>query len=315
MTQLDSSSRCVVILSFLLGAWGCSSTPPTSLVIETIQRVPLQSIQVDGQPITYVETGHGAPVILIHGFGGSIWNWEHQQANLSSHYRVITLDLLGSGRSAKPDVDYSTARLVQFFQHFMDGLGISQATLIGNSMGAGLAMAVALEAPQRVNSLVLISGFPPNPRDSVSSAQYKRFLNHRPPLWLAKLGNWFAGKSATRTVLEEIVYNQELLTPAVIARSYHNRQTGNILPPLFSLMDHIDDWEQHYGNRLSEIQAPTLVLWGEKDRVFFPKVGKALYALLPNAKWELIPNAGHLLQWEAPEQVNSSTLSFLATHK
>ena len=100
-------------------------------------------------------------------------------------HRVIIPDLIGSGLSDKPEETYSPEHLVKFFLAFMDKLEIKHATLIGNSMGAGLAMAMALDHPDRVDRLILISGFPSQVEASVASPQYRRFLLHRPPLWLA----------------------------------------------------------------------------------------------------------------------------------
>ena len=98
----------------------CTTTQTSPELIESIQRLPLLKVQVDGEQIAYVDTGTGPPLILIHGFGGAIWNWEHQQSVLSAHYRVIALDLLGSGMSAKPELAYSPSRLITFFLHFLD---------------------------------------------------------------------------------------------------------------------------------------------------------------------------------------------------
>ena len=279
--------------------------------IESIQHIPLHTIQVDDDPITYVDTGSGEPLILLHGFGGSIWNWEHQQLHLAEHYRIITLDLLGSGQSAKPDIPYSTSRLVTFLLHFMDALDIDRATLIGNSMGAALAMAVALSAPDRVKALTLISGFPQSLKGSIHSPLYNRFLHHRPPLWLAKFANWFSGRWATKTVLHEILYDHSLLTSTIIERSFYNRTRDDMLTPLYSLIDHIDEWEERYGPRIHEIQHPTLILWGEEDNVFPHKIGEELARLLPHAQSHRIPKAGHLLQWEKPNEVNAYIMSFL----
>ncbi|MGB0910979.1 MAG: alpha/beta fold hydrolase [Nitrospirales bacterium] len=290
----------------------CATTHPPPPVIESIQRLPLQTIDVDGDEIAYLETGTGPPLILLHGFGGAIWNWEHQQLTLSSQYRVITLDLLGSGMSAKPHIPYSPSRLVTFFLHFMDALGIDKATLIGNSMGAGLAMATALTVPDRVTALVLISGFPQSLEDTIHSPLYKNFLTYRPPLWMAKLGSWFSGRATTRRVLQEILYDHSLLTSVIIERSYQNRSTQAILPSLYSLMEHMDEWEQQYGKRIHYIRHPTLLLWGEEDRVFPAKVGHNLQKLLPQAQWHLIPKGGHFLQWEKPKQINLLIQEFLA---
>jgi pimeloyl-ACP methyl ester carboxylesterase len=290
---------------------GCSSPTPLPSKIELIQRVPYQITTVNNHRMAYLDVGQGPPLILIHGFGGSMWNWEHQYSVLARTHRVIIPDLIGSGLSDKPKEVYTPERLVEFFLQFMDSLNIPQATLVGNSMGAGLAMAMALDYPERVTRLVLISGFPAQVENNIASRHYQRFLYHRPPLWLAKLGNWMAGRRTTEHILKEIVYNSELISPTVIDRSFHNRQRGDFLAPLYSLMDNIQSWEGQYGNRLQKISHQVLLLWGDHDRVFPLEVGEQVKNLLPHAEWHVIPEAGHLTQWEKPAIVNQFILSFL----
>ena len=291
---------------------GCSTPPPLPPFIEWVHRIPYHTIVVNQHTIAYSDVGTGTPVILIHGFGGSMWNWEFQQEALSAGHRVIIPDLLGSGLSDKPQGPYRPKDLVDFFLAFMEALHIPKAILVGNSMGAGMAMALALDYPERVERLVLISGFPSNLKDSVASPKYRQFLHHRPPLWLAKVGNWFAGRSTTERLLQEIIFRHELITPLVIERSFHNRQRGNLIEPLYALLDQVDDWEPQYGNRIQHINQPTLILWGEHDRVFPLSVGEQLTQLLPNATWQVIPDSGHLPQWEQPDAVNQAILGFLA---
>ena len=290
---------------------GCSSPTPLPSRIELIQRVPYQITTVDNHRMAYLDVGQGPPLILIHGFGGSMWNWEHQYTVLAHTHRVIVPDLLGSGLSDKPKEAYTPERLVEFFRQFMDSLNIPQATLVGNSMGAGLAMAMALDYPQRVTQLILISGFPAEVEHNIASRQYQRFLYHRPPLWLAKLGNWMAGRRTTEQILKEIVYNSEFISPTVVERSFHNRQRGDFLAPLYSLMDNIRSWEGQYGNRLQKISHRVLLLWGDHDRVFPLEVGEQVKNLLSHVEWHVINEAGHLVQWEKPAIVNQFILAFL----
>jgi pimeloyl-ACP methyl ester carboxylesterase len=290
---------------------GCSSHTPLPSGIELIQRVPYQITTVNKHRMAYLDVGQGPPLILIHGFGGSMWNWEYQYSVLARTHRVIIPDLLGSGLSDRPEDAYTPETLVEFFRQFMNSLNIPQATLVGNSMGAGLAMAMALDYPARVTRLVLISGFPAQVESSIASRQYQRFLYHRPPLWLAKFGNWMAGRRATEQLLKEIVYNPELISPTVIERSFHNRQRGGFLAPLYSLLDNIQNWEKHYGNRLQKISHQVLLLWGDHDRVFPLEVGERVKSQLPHVEWHVIPEAGHLAQWEQPAIVNQFILSFL----
>ena len=309
------SHRLFLCALSLTGIISCHSTPnPHPPLLETIHRSSPQFIEVDGNNIAYIEDGKGDPIVLIHGFGGSIWNWEHQYHGLSDSYHVIVLDILGSGMSDKPDIPYTPRRLVEFFKGFLDSLNVHRATLIGNSMGAGLAMAMALTVPDRVKSLVLISGFPPDPRASVASPHYQQFIDRRPPLWLAKFGNWISGRWATKTLLEEIIHDQTLITPLVVERSYQNRQRSDFLPPLYSLMDNIEQWNEEFGSRLHQIQQPTLIIWGAEDQVFPPSVGQELQHHLPHATLQVIPNAGHIPQWEQPSHVNTLISEFLSQY-
>jgi pimeloyl-ACP methyl ester carboxylesterase len=84
-----------------------------------------------------------------------------------------------------------------------------------------------------------------------------------------------------------------------------------LLTPLYSLLDHIDSWDERYGQRIANISHQTLLLWGDHDRVFPLDVGKQVKNLLPQAEWHIIPEAGHLPQWEQPQVVNPLILSFL----
>ena len=290
---------------------GCSSPKPLPSRIELIQRVPFQLTTIDNHRIAYLDVGQGPPLILIHGFGGSMWQWEYQYSVLAQTHRVIIPDLIGSGLSDKPEVAYNPAGLVDFFRQFMDILNVPQATLVGNSMGAGLAMAMALDHPERVQRLVLISGFPARLEHSIASPRYQRFLYHRPPLWLARFGNWMSGRKTTELLLKEMVYNPELISPTVIERSFRNRQRGGFLAPLYSLLDNIQSWEGQYGHRLQQITHQVLLLWGDHDRIFPLKVGEQVKNQLPHVEWHVIPKAGHIAQWEEPGIVNQFILSFL----
>lgn len=302
----------LIILSGYLMVGGCSTTPPLPPWVELVHRTPYQTITVNQQRIVYTERGTGPAVILLHGFGGAMWNWEYQYEALAESHRVLIPDLLGSGLSDKPPGPYTPKYLLDFFRDFMDALHIPRAVLIGNSMGAGLAMGMAIEYPERVESLILISGLPPNLKESVTSRTYRQFMYHRPPLWLAKLGNRVAGRSTTEQLLQEIIFRQELITPLVIERSFQNRRRGGLLEPLYALLDNIDDWESQYGRRINEISQRALVLWGEHDRVFPLKVGEGLKNALPNATWQIVSDSGHLPQWEQPEIVNKAIHHFLS---
>ncbi len=278
---------------------------------DSIQRAPVRSVLVDGHQIAYLESGEGPPVILVHGLGGSMWQWEYQQSALAASHRLITLDLLGSGLSDKPDMAYHPDQIVEFVRTFMDQLGIDRAALVGNSMGAGVVIGMALVHPDRVDRLILIGGMPQGVREKLGSPLIRRALDTWAPTWLVRLGNWLVGRSFTEKLLRQVVHDPGVLTPLVIDRSYRGRKRPGLIPPLMALAGNLPLWEAGFALKLHEIRQPTLVIWGAEDRIFPPEVGRELHEIIPGSSLAMIPEAGHIAQWERPEAVNPILLEFL----
>jgi len=300
-----------VSLALLIVMTACSSPLPIPPYFEAFERVPIHTVEVNGERVAYLDVGQGQPVILIHGFGGSMWQWEHQQQPLSAEFRLITPDLIGSGLSTKPEIEYRPEQMLDYFIGFMDALGIRQVALVGNSMGAGLAMGMALTYPDRVSQLVLIDGLPANVRERLTSPSIKRALDTAAPSWLASFGNWLFGGVMIESVLKEIVHDPTLLTPAVIERSNRNRQRPGIMRPLMTVRDTLPLWESGFAKRIGEIRHPTLILWGEEDRVFPLPAGEDLQRTIKGSALVRIPKAGHIPQWERPDLANRAMIEFL----
>jgi pimeloyl-ACP methyl ester carboxylesterase len=305
-------TRCVrsfLLLPILLTS--CASSSEIPPWFDGFQRQPVHTVTVNGQRIAYLDIGGGPPVILIHGFGGSMWQWEYQQAALAPHYRVITLDLPGSGLSDKPDIAYTPDEMVAFINGFMDALGIKKAALVGNSVGGGLAVGMALTHPDRVDRLVLIGGLPKGVREKLTGPLTRRAVETSAPVWLIRLGNWLAGRWVTEDMLKEIIHDHGRLTPAVIERSYRNRQRPGLISAVMAMGRSLPLWEKGFALRIGEVSRPTLVIWGAEDKVFPPDVGRELQAAIKGASFALIPRAGHIPQWEEPEAVNALLITFL----
>ena len=289
----------------------CSSPSPIPAQFDAIERIPIHTVLVHGQQVAYLDVGTGPPVILIHGFGGSMWQWEYQQHALSQHFRVLTLDLPGAGLSDKPEIDYLPDQMLDFFVGFMDAVKIPQATLVGNSMGAGLAIGMALTHPAQVDKLVLIDGLPPHVMEKLTSPSVRRALETSAPSWLVSFGNRLFGGLMIESVLREIVHDPALLTPAVIERSNRNRQRPGLIKPILALKGSLPLWESGYATHIGEITHPTLVLWGEEDRVFPLAVGEELHQTIKRSRFIRIPKAGHIPQWERPDVVNQELITFI----
>ena len=299
----------LILLCHMLTA--CSPPSPIPTHFDTIERMPIHTVLVHDQRIAYLDVGTGPPIILIHGFGGSMWQWEYQQHALSQDFRVLTLDLPGSGLSDKPAIAYRPDEMLDFFVGFMDAVKIPQATLVGNSMGAGLAIGMALTHPMRVTKLVLVDGLPQHVMAKLTSPSVRRALETRAPSWLVSFGNMLFGGLMMESVLKEIVYDPALLTPAVIERSNRNRQRPGLIRPIMTVRENLPLWEAGFATRLGEIAHPTLVLWGVEDRVFPIAVGEELHQTIKGSRFIRIPNAGHIPQWEQPDVVNQELIIFI----
>lgn len=309
--HVAKSRTATLVLLVAMFMSGCSSSREIPPWFDSLQRLPIHTASVHGQRLAYLDQGQGPPVILLHGFGGSMWQWEYQQAVLSARHRVVTLDLLGSGLSDKPVIDYNPDTLIEHLRGFMLELGLEHATLIGNSMGAGLAIAFALTDPEKVERLILISGLPPRVEEALASPIMQRAVGLHVPVWLAEFGSWLFGSRPTETVLKEIVFDHTLLTPAVMDRSNRNRRAPGLIRPLMSIRDHLPQWESKFAPRLNAITHSTLILWGEEDRLFPPRVARDIHMMIPGSTLHLIPKAGHIPQWERPDIVNGFIISFL----
>ena len=241
-----------------------------------------------------------------------MWHWEHQQVALARSCRIITPDLLGSGLSEKPERPYTPTFLLDTIRAFMDNLNIQKAALIGSSMGAGIAIGMSLKHPDRVAGLVLIGGFPSGILDNLQSPKTRQFIEHRPALWLAKLGSRITGRWSIKLILKKIIHDHALISPMVVERVHRLCFQPGFFQAMYSQIDQIPEWETTFAPRLAEISHPTLILWGAYDNIFPLSAGQTLHATIPGSSFRVAPDSGHIPQWENPGFVNSAILQFLA---
>lgn len=302
---------CTSLVGLSLMLTACTSHVSLPQWFDAFGRLPIKTVTVLAQRIAYLDVGQGPPILLLHGFGGSMWQWEHQQAALSAHFRVITPDLVGAGLSDKPDIEYRPDQLLAFLVGFMDALQIPQATVVGNSMGAGLAVGLALDYPSRVSQLILIDGLPAHVMEHLASPSLRRALTTSTPSWLVSFGNWLFGGLMLESTLREFIYDPALLTQAVLDRSNHNRRQPGLFRALLTIGTNLPLWEQDFAPRIGTITHRTLILWGKEDRVFPLPAGSQLHQTIPGSTFVQIPKAGHIPQWEQPELVNQELITFI----
>ncbi len=269
-----------------------------------------QTIQINGHTIFYVVRGEGEPLLLIHGYGAGIWVWEKQMEALSPFYRVYAFDLIGHGFSDRPKIPYTPETYIHFLRDFMDGVGVKKASLIGNSMGGGVAWAMAILFPERVNRLVLINCVPPDVLHQVRNESFRTLVAIKDIPILPYLVIAVRSKQSIRQVLLECVSDIKRITPEVLKRQYQLSKFKGTTWVLYSTFKHSEE-ALKLKDHLSFIHQPTLLIWGERDLIFPLQVGEVLHHAILGSKFLIIENSGHIPMWETPEAVNRAILDFL----
>ncbi len=255
------------------------------------------------------------PLLLIHGLGDEADTWRHVIPLLSARYRVIAPDLPGFGRSQELKAAYTVQNLSDILVELLDRLAVERATLAGHSLGAVIAHSIALTCPARAERLVLIDG------GLVTRAQK---LDPTMLLFLIPgLGEWMYNRlrqdpqAAYRTL--EPFYNhldrlpqadREFLFRRVNERVWSDRQRRAFLSVLRTLAKGATRQPPDLASRLAGLEVPTLVIWGEADRISAIDHGRALLEMQPTARLVVVPGAGPNVQQENPGGVAEAILAW-----
>lgn len=258
--------------------------------------LPLGTMQ-----IYYERTGAGQPLLLIHGLGSSTRDWAFQVPALVSQYEVITADLRGHGRSAKPRGGYSVTRFASDMAALLRALDVGPTHVVGLSLGGMVALELALSCPDLVRSLVLINSGPEAPASS---------LHER-----LKLVGLYLRRVATvrlrgMRALGEVLANDLLPEPgqADLRRTLIERWAENDRRSYLAALRAIGSWSVR--ERLSGLRCPTLVVAAEHD--YTPINYKATYcAAIPHGELVVIPGSRHLTPIDRPDLLNTTILRFL----
>jgi pimeloyl-ACP methyl ester carboxylesterase len=254
--------------------------------------------------------GEGKPLLLIHGYGAGIWVWEKQIDILSQSYRVYALDLIGHGFSDRPKITYTSEIYIHFLRDFMNAVGIERATLIGNSMGGGIAWAMAILFPERVNRLILIDCVPPDILSQVNNESFRTLIAIKDVPIFPYLIIAGRSKKSIQWILMECVSDIKLITPEVVNRQYQLSKIRGTTWVLYSTFKHAEEASGLQG-QFSSIHHPTLFVWGERDLILPPRVGETLHQAIRGSKFLVVEKSGHIPMWETPDEVNRAILSFL----
>lgn len=251
---------------------------------------------------SYLATGQGQPVVLIHGVGLNKEMWGGQVVGLATQYRVIAYDMLGHGDSPRPEPGTALLGYADQLRELLDHLGLTQVTVIGFSMGGLVARAFALHYPQYMQGLVVLNSVfnrTPEQRAGVI-ARTAQAAQHGPDANAeAALSRWFSREYQAANPAQIAAIRQTLASndPQGYLTTYE----------LFATQD------MYRADDLGNIRVPTLIATGELDPGSTPEMAEQLAQRIPGARAAVLAEQRHMMPVESPRLVNQLLLDFLAT--
>jgi pimeloyl-ACP methyl ester carboxylesterase len=269
---------------------------------------PQHWAQVGGRPVNYVELGEGPPLLLVHGLGGSWQNWLETIPHFARTHRVVALDLPGFGESPLPAERISMRGYGRLLDAFCDAVGIDRAVAVGNSMGGFVAAELAIQHPERVEKLVLVSAAgitAEHQRNERVLALMRRF--EAALTWAATHPQpGFLMRPRARRGLRLVFAHPDKLPGALLVE----QARGAGKPGFIDALDAISEYPLR--DRLERISVPTLIVWGERDKLVPLRDADVFEELIPNARKLVYADTGHAPMLERPGRFNRDLEAFLA---
>ena len=256
-------------------------------------------VENQGARIYWDAQGQGAPVLLIMGLGYPSLMWYRTRPVVARKYRTITLDNRGVGQSDMPPGPYSIALMASDAAAVLDASGEESAHVFGISMGGMIAQEFALQYPKRVRSLILGCTASGGPHAVRAEADATQMIMMR-----AKMSAEEAAQAAVPFIYDSGTPRARIDEDIALRRPWFPRAEA-----YQSQLQGIIAWEAY--SRLDQINAPTLVIHGQNDRLVPPGNGKLIAERIPGAKLVIIPNAGHIFVTDQPESAHHAVLEFL----
>ncbi|GAB1812115.1 alpha/beta fold hydrolase [Mycobacterium sp. MUNTM1] len=270
-------------------------------------------LHLHGDRIAYRDAGEGEVLLLIHGMAGSSETWRSVIPPLSKKFRVIAPDLLGHGESAKPRTDYSLGAFAVWLRDFLDELGVGRATVVGHSLGGGVAMQFVYQHPDYAQRLILISSGGLGPDVgwvlrllSAPGAELVLPIIAPPPV--LSVGN----------ALRSWMKAAGIRSPrgAELWSAYSSLSDGETRQSFLKTLRSVVDYRGQAVSALNRLRLredlPVMAIWGECDGIIPVDHAYAAHEARTDARLEVLPDVGHFAQVEAPERVVELIEDFIA---
>jgi pimeloyl-ACP methyl ester carboxylesterase len=272
-------------------------------------------VELHGHRAVYRVAGSGPTVVLIHGMVNSSRHWQDVAERLAGSYRVVAPDLIGHGDAATPRGDYSLGAHAASIRDLLTTIGVERATIVGHSLGGGVAMQFFYQFPQRTERLVLISSGGLG-RDVSPMLRGAALPGVSPLLRLAAQPRLVEAIAGTASWMRDRGNAKGVYLEAVARALRPLQEPGARRAFLQTLRAVIDVHGQHVSARdrlylLGEMA--TLIVWGERDRTIPLRHGREAEEAIPRCRFETLSRAAHFPHLEDPEGLAAVLDDFIAT--
>jgi pimeloyl-ACP methyl ester carboxylesterase len=271
----------------------------------------------DGARIHFRDEGkpENPAIVLLHGFNGSLFNFERLVPFLVNDFRLISIDLPGFGLTgATPTADYTTEGFIDAVTKLTNELGIEKFSIAGNSMGGGVAWRYTLEFPTKVEGLILLASSGVGSKEDVKKFEERE--NNTPIVWklmgsdlLKKFLHYYTPKFFATEGLKRSVYDQQF-ADVDHANQFHDLVLLQGSRDAILSMTMGGRRKMYGPESLSKITAPTLVIHGEEDNIIGFERSLVFKENIDNAEIKIYPEIGHLPMYEDPARTADDILKF-----
>jgi pimeloyl-ACP methyl ester carboxylesterase len=273
-------------------------------------------LDIDGMRLHCLTAGeNGSPVVLLHGAGldSATLSWGEVMGPLSAHHRLFAPDLPGYGLSSRPDLSYTIEFYATVVKQVLDRLGLDKVSLVGLSQGGAIALALTLDAPQRVEKLVLVDTY--GIQDKVAAHRLSYLYVHLP--FLDEWSYWLMGRSRSLirwSLLAGLIYHPAHLSDELVDQVYQAAHKPRAGKAFISVQRSDVGWSglrSNFTARLHEIMVPTLLVHGAQDQAVPLAAALRAHALIPHSQLHIMQECRHWPQRENPGEFSRVVGNFL----
>lgn len=272
-------------------------------------------VDLHGERIAYLDEGSGEVLLLLHGIAGSSHTWRPLIRLLSGRFRVVAPDLLGHGNSTKPRSDYSLGAMSVMVRDLLDELGVTRATIVGHSLGGGVAMQFIYQHPDYGQRLILIDsgglgpdvGVPLRLASLPGSELVLPVIASRHLLApVERVGSWLRKGGIESARGQELWRHYSSLSDGPTRRAF--------LRTLRAVVDHRGQAVSALNRLNARTEFPAMAIWGARDAIIPVEHAYAAQRIRPDVRLEVLDDCGHFPHAERPAEVADLIEDFIATN-